>query len=111
MIIVERGGAEYESLNAAFQAAAPMLGLLLAQAALRAVDEGELALVAEDGHQVIMTWEEAGDPRGVAGGLEGRSGDHAGAAGDTAGGSGPDVAAIADRGGNTEGGDAGLEAD
>jgi len=58
MAIGEVGGNEV-TLDEAWRNAAPALGRLLAQAALRAVEDGELAMIEVDGRKVIVTLDEA----------------------------------------------------
>lgn len=63
--ITEVGGDE-STLDEAWRKAAPALGRLLAEAALRAVEEGELAMVEVGGRRLIVTLEEAARCAGVA---------------------------------------------
>ena len=57
------GAQDSHSTEQVWQAAMPQLGALLAEAALRAVDTGELALVSEDHRRTIVSLDEANDRR------------------------------------------------
>jgi hypothetical protein len=48
-----------EALESVWRRAAPLLGLVLAEAALRAVQMGQLQVIQVDGYRLIVTEEEA----------------------------------------------------
>ena len=59
MVIVAAGGTQQESVETVWGLARPILGQILAEAALSAVEAGRLVMVRRDEGQLIITASEA----------------------------------------------------